>query len=553
MMPLNLSKTKLIALTAMLILFAMSPVTAYAQESVVEPYSDDYTIVSRSATPTGVETVVRVNVSKDTFLSSSRPNSNFGGSTNLRMGWESGIYDAMRPMIQFDLNGIPSNATIRSATLYIYLFQAIPSNDSNMGFRAQFVRSSWSEGGVTWNNANYLGGTALPLEDSNSAVGWKSTDVTSLVHTWQSGSQPNHGLIITGDEVPNDNRSRNFASKESGLGAYIEVDYSVQCDNVAPSAFVENLPVYQPGTFLVSWTGQDYAPSGCTPSGIANYDVYYRINGSSWSHWKQQTQSTSNNFKNYASNGDFVELTARATDRAGNVQPIGNPQTSTTIDTLPPTTSMTPLPPFTATPYFTVNWTGTDNLAGVNNYDLQARINGGNWQTVLENTMQTSFSVTGAQADATYDFRVRATDNVGNVQDFPDTPQATTTIRDYPESEVLPFNPPIIQSTAPVTDSFIVNWTGVAAPGTQIVSFQIFYQVDNGPWFLWRTFAGAQNSAVFDFKAMELGDGYYGFESVATNNLGQSQPRDNTAQAAVIVDLADKYQPAGYLPIVTIQ
>ena len=32
---------------------------------------------------------------------------------------------------------------------------------------------------------------------------------------------------------------------------------------------------------------------------------------------------------------------------------------------------MTPLPKYTATSYFTVNWSGTDNLAGVNNYDLQ--------------------------------------------------------------------------------------------------------------------------------------------------------------------------------------
>ena len=203
----------------------------------LEAYSDDYTVVSQTATPDGVNTVVRVNVSQDSFLSSAQPNSNYGTTANLRMGWESGTYNALRPMIQFDLGGIPSNATINSATLYIYLFQSIPSNDYPMTFRAQFVTSPWNEYGVTWNNANYLGGTALPLADSTNVIGWRSTDVTSLVHTWQSGSQPNHGLIITGDEVPTDDRSRIFASRESGLGSYIDVDYSVQCDNMAPVAY----------------------------------------------------------------------------------------------------------------------------------------------------------------------------------------------------------------------------------------------------------------------------------------------------------------------------
>ena len=561
-MNLTASSMKQIALIAVTLLVLISPQVVSAQDPApesnsltleangLEAYSDDYTVVNQTATPDGVNTVVRVNVAQDSFLSSAQPNSNFGTSSDLRMGWESGSYNALRPMIQFDLGGIPSNATIHSATLYIYLFQSIPSNDYPMTFRAQFVTSSWNEYGVTWNNANYLGGTALPLEDANNAIGWKSTDVTGLIHTWQSGSQPNHGLILTGDEVPSDDRSRIFAARESGVGAYIEVDYSVQCDNVAPVAYVENLPVYQPGTYLVSWTGQDYAPTNCTPSGIANYDVYYRINYGSWVHWKQQTSSTSNHFKNYASNGDYVELTARATDRAGNVQPVGPTQTATTIDTEPPTTSMTPLPKYTATSYFTVNWSGTDNLAGVNNYDLQWRGNGGAWVTLVEGTMQTSYNVTGAQPNDTYDFRVRATDNVGNVQDYPENPQATTTIRDYPEATVLPFQPPIIKPTDAVTDRFTVNWSGLAAPGTEIVSFQIFYQYEDAGWTAWKTFPGTQYSEVFLYKDMGLGDGYYGFEAIATNNLGQTQPRTQQPQAGILVDLADRYFTVGYLPMI---
>ena len=94
-----------------------------------------------------------------------------------------------------------------------------------------------------------------------------------------------------------------------------------------------------------------------------------------------------------------------------------------------------------------------------------------------------------------------------------------------------------------------MNWTGLAAPGTQIVSFQIFYQYERRRWTLWKTFPGSQYSAVFPFKDMGLGDGYYGFEAMATNNLGQTQPRTQTPQAGILVDLADRYFTVGYLPM----
>ena len=526
--------------------------SAQAQEIPLEPYSDDYTIVNYEATPGGYNSTVRVNVSQDTFLSSANPNNNYGGDTNLRLGWEAGQYNALRTMIQYDLGGIPSNATINSARLYIYQFQSIPTNDSSMTFRAQYVNSSWGEYSVTWNNANYLGGDPLPLESISNTDGWKSSDVTGLILAWHNGSRSNHGLIITGDEVPANNRSRILAAKESGLASYIEVDYSVQCDTIAPSAWVENnLNRYEPGTFLVSWTGQDTAPSGCAPSGIAYYDVYYRINGGSWVHWKHQTQATSNHFKNYASNSDFVELTARAADRAGNVGSIPGPQASTTIDTYAPVTAMTPLPQFTTSNNFIVSWSGSDNLSGIANYDLQVRINGGNWQNLVQETTQTSYQVTGAQANTTYDFRVRATDNAGNIQDFPESAQASTTVRTYPVAHVSAFSPPILKPTATITDSFIVNWSGYAASGTEIVSFRIMYQYQYGPWVDWQTFSGTQLSAVFPWEDLGLGDGSYGFQAIATNNLGQSQPQSEEAQAWMYVDMADVMNPSNWLPIIS--
>ncbi len=303
-MNLSASSMKQIALIAVTLLVLISPQVVSAQDPApertvlnesleansLEAYSDDYTVVSQTATPDGVNTVVRVNVSQDSFLSSAQPNSNYGSFHRSPHGL--GIGELQRTSSHDSVRSgrHPSNATIHSATLYIYLFQSIPSNDYPMTFRAQFVTSSWNEYGVTWNNANYLGGTALPLEDSQQCDRLEIDRCDRrLIHTWQSGSQPNHGLILPAMRCRATTARAFLAARESGVGAYIEVDYSVQCDNVAPVAYVENLPVYQPGTYLVSWTGQDYAPTECTPSGIAYYDVYYRINYGSWVHWKQQT------------------------------------------------------------------------------------------------------------------------------------------------------------------------------------------------------------------------------------------------------------------------
>ncbi|MCB0046606.1 MAG: fibronectin type III domain-containing protein [Caldilineaceae bacterium] len=535
-------------LTICLLLIGALP--ALAQDEFPEPYSADYTFIRYTRTPDGVTATVRIRTTKDTFLSSFQPDSNYGGESSLRMGWDQSEYNAMRLMVQFDLDGIPANAAIDGARLYVYQAQTVPPDDQPMVYRAQYVRSAWDEYGVTWNNANYLGGEALPLQESEAVDGWRHVDVTGMIQTWQKDAKPNYGLIVTGDETPSLNRARIFRSRETSLAPYIEVDYSLQCDTVPPQTNVKPLNAYSPGLFLAEWQGEDFAPDNCEPSGIAYYDVFYRINGGSWVHWKEQTEATSQHFKNYAGNGDRVELTARAVDRAGNAEDRHGVQAATTIDDLPPATSMTPLPAFTNETYFSVSWNGTDNLSGVANYDLQWRINQGNWETLLSETTRTSFQITGAQPDSVYDFRVRATDNVGNVQGFPESPQAVTTVRTYSVAQVQPFVPPVIKSDTPNPGAVLVSWTASSALRTTISSFELFYQFNGGAWQSWQAFAGDQFSAEFNYQSLGLGDGVFGFEAIAVDSQGDRQPRTGVAQASVAIDLNDAVQPAQYLPII---
>lgn len=98
-------------------------------------------------------------------------------------------------------------------------------------------------------------------------------------------------------------------------------------------------------------------------------------------------------------------------------------------DTTPPTSMVNPLPA-QSQKSFMVSWTGSDVGWGIVNYDVQYRdtsVVGGTWQDWLSSTTATSATFNGT-AGHTYEFRSRARDWAGNVEAFPATADAQTTI-----------------------------------------------------------------------------------------------------------------------------
>jgi hypothetical protein len=565
-----------LALCAAFVLPALTPLPVLAQESPAdpEPTTESIPVAAEAETeaeadaetpaetpvpllPGAVTQVVTLPATQDAFISSAFPNTNFGGTQNLNLGWQSNGQEAMRMLLQFDLSAIPDNAVINSARWELFQTQSIPVNDRNMDFRSQFMTQAWSESAVTWNNANFLGGQSLPLGSVPSSVGWQSGDARNVVQAWLSGGQANFGVIVTGDEIAANGRWRSFRSRESGSAPRLVVDFTANCDNVAPTATVQALPQFSPGEFRVFWSGQDLAPSGCQPSGIANFDVEYRINGGAWTSWKTRTQSTDNAFRGIAPDGARVDFRARATDNAGNRGSFTGTQASTTVDSQPPVASMNPLAPVQSFSSFFISWSGTDNLSGIASYDVEFQVNGGAWQPLLEGTLATSFQVTGAQAGQRLGFRARATDNVGNIQTWSSAPQAETTVLDFPLAVLEPIVPAVIKPTSPVTDSITLNWSGVTAPGTTITQYRVFYSFNGGARTLWQSFDGTTINAVFPYLALGLGDGLYTFEIVAVNTLGQetnlASPLASLARQNAVADLADTIQPALFMPIIHVQ
>lgn len=499
---------------------------------------------------------VRLSVTQDAYISSGRPDANLGGLPQMNMGYQLGGEQAVRPVMQFDLNGIPSKARVQSARLYLYQYQMLPADGSTTGVVGRKMVAPWGEHSITWHNARYDGGST-GLGSVTPAIGWQVLDLHAILQSWVNG-QANYGVVLTGNEVASATHMRSFRTREAGGGTAPYVDVEYICDTKTPlSNVVHPLPAYSKASFTVTWSGDDRAPSHCTPSGLHSFDLEYRIGSSGTWHKLNKGRypvAQMSDTVHHGGDGETIYIRWRGLDNVGNKENFGDAETHTTIDSLPPRTAMTPLPPFTTATSFTIQWSGTDPVSGVADYDVEYRLlmpgADSSWMRLLTGVTETSHLFTGAAEGGIYEFRTRARDNAGNEGVFPETAQASTTIDLNPHAIVDPFNPPILKPTAPVTETFTVHWTGYAVGGATITEYQLFYNYNGEGWKEWATFPGTETQAQFPYLSMSMGDGVYQFEATATDSAGHTKPRTDTAEATMIVDLADKIQPGAYLPLI---
>lgn len=517
----KLKSIKTLLLLSLFVLVTTVVTTAVAQEpgppGEPVPYTPEGVIINTTELPYGVQAEINISASRDSFLSSLNANSNYGFWTTMGLGYAAGSFNAMRTLMEFNIDTIPDNAIIDQADIFVYQESSVPINDADMGFKAQYMKSQWNEGSVTWNNANYLGGEQIGIGNIDSALGWKSTEVTDLVERWYSGAQPNYGFIMTGDEGPQANRSRVFRSRQfSGFAPYIKVTYTTCNDTTPPTASMVPLPTWSPQSFLVQWGATDHSGSG-----VAWFDVQYNINGSGWVTWRNHTSSTSATFDD-ADNGASVQFRTRAGDNCGNVGDWTG-TTATNIDTQAPNVAVNPLPQVTISPNFVVSWSGSDNGSGINNMDVQYRdVAVGQWNDWIQGTTQFSATFTGGQNTRTYEFRARGTDNVGNKQSWGPA-QAQTTMFFEPIAIVEPF-----PSSTTSDDPFEVKWMGETPAGDLL--FDIYVRHNRGPWTKWLddvTFRSADYSPT-------SGNGLYEFAAVGKNTLGQEEDWDMQPEQGIL-------------------
>jgi hypothetical protein len=524
--------------TVLVLLLGLTTAIAPAQEETgrdtypyaMEDDAADLEPVILSEVRRGDVTTVTIEISPgaDTFTASGQPNSNFGSDSLLRIGFNTAGLGAVRTYLFFSVASIPVNATVQDARLRAYVTGFSPSGDSPMGILARFLTSPWDASSITWNNFNPSWGAEIGVADIPAAVGWVEGNATGPVAEWVSGARANNGILLQGDERPDQGRERVLFSvnNTNGLQPRLIVTYDVITDTMPPTATVASLPQWSPATFTVNWSGSDNAGG----SGIRNYDVQFRANGGAWQNWQNQTTATSANFT--GQNGVLYEFRARARDIANNVGQYPNsPQAATTVDTIAPTATVQSLPQFTFNDQFIVSWTGFDQQpgSGIAAFDVQFQVNGGNWQDFRSNTTDTSGQFTAATRGATYGFRARATDRAGNTQNWSPVAQASTIISTgNPTASIVPF-PFAISNTT----TFLVQWIGEPVPGTTIVSYDVQFRFNGGAWQSWQNRVAATS---LQFTA-QRGDGVYEFQVRAYDNIGRVSQWAGPPGNSVAVDV----------------
>lgn len=159
--------------------------------------------------------------SADTFVSSTRPKINYGPSVTLAVG------PGTTTLIQFNLSGFPTNASISKATLRLYVDAVVKSGS----FDVYQLDNAWSESTLTYNTLNALlsplgpsatGGNPIAIT-SGSMNQFLLIDITSLAQGWLNGSIPNNGVALA---LTTASGAFAFDSKESvltGNGPQLEI------------------------------------------------------------------------------------------------------------------------------------------------------------------------------------------------------------------------------------------------------------------------------------------------------------------------------------------
>ena len=133
-------------------------------------------------------------------------NTNFGASPGLLVGYW-GIPEWNRAILHWPALPLPSNATLVSARLELYMYGA--ATPDAMEISVHQMTTGWTELGSTWNdydgsnawNASGGGGDFDPtpidaVAGITNATGWVSWNVTAPARDWWAGTGANHGILL---------------------------------------------------------------------------------------------------------------------------------------------------------------------------------------------------------------------------------------------------------------------------------------------------------------------------------------------------------------------
>jgi len=119
-------------------------------------------------------------------------------------------------------------------------------------------------------------------------------------------------------------------------------------------------------------------------------------------------------------------------DMGGNLTGVGS--WNLVIDKTAPITAMKALATSQPSNAFLIEWTGSDNLSGIDYIEIQEKMNGGTWTTYPRIDGANSRYWIIANPGNTYAYRMRGVDHSGNSENYPTSAESTTAI---PDADVI--------------------------------------------------------------------------------------------------------------------
>lgn len=157
---------------------------------------------------------------KDSYVKSSTPATNYGGEDSVTVGSVTLPSPAeSRALMAFDLSALPADAVILTATLELY--QTNPYI-SGIVIHTQALTSTWTENGVMWSNQPGAT-TADEAVEGDLSGSWRRWNITAIAQKWQAGALTNHGVQLV--YVSGANFAQIFSSREGANPPRLVVEY----------------------------------------------------------------------------------------------------------------------------------------------------------------------------------------------------------------------------------------------------------------------------------------------------------------------------------------
>jgi hypothetical protein len=237
--------------------------------------ASDFVVIADETT-----TTVTFTPTEDAYVRSSRPNSNYGAVTTVRLRKTSS--EAITSYLKFNVSGL--SGVVQSAKLRLYVTLAGSDGGSVFVVSNNYQSSTtpWTESGLRWNNAPAISGAALSSTGPLSLETWVELEVTPAItgdglysfglenntsdYVYYSSSEGLHA-----PELVIQTNSSSSSALKSGELAELENEEAV-------TPFPENIVLYpnHPNPFNAQ-TMIEYALSAAAPVRLLIFDMTGRL------------------------------------------------------------------------------------------------------------------------------------------------------------------------------------------------------------------------------------------------------------------------------------